>query len=228
MVFVIEGSLLYYVDGEPVTVGAGQALYLPSGVSRRRDECKSSVKYYSMLFTGGADEDTDRLRTVFTYTGMPEIMWCVSLIDRSYVARYYDGNATERRISLLFSLLLNLCAEASGGEMHNQYVDAIISYVRENYKTKIKISDIAESIHLNPAYCSTLFRRSTGMTIGQFITKYRLDIVREELGAGSTVREAGEAVGFTDPYNFSKWFRQNAGMPPSEFRLRSGGSRRKR
>lgn len=228
MAFVIDGEITYHVDGSPVTVSRGEALYLPCGVIRRRDSQPSPAKYYSIQFTGGDEADTCRIATVFNYSDIPGIMWCISMIERSYVARYYNDTGSERRLSLLFSLLLNFCAEASSGAERNQYTDSIIGYIRENYKSKIRISDIARHVHLNPAYCSTLFRRSTGMTIGEFITKYRLDLARDELSSGSTVKEAGEAVGFSDPYNFSKWFHLNAGMPPSEFRLRSGAVKRRR
>lgn len=228
MVFVLDGKITYHVNGSPVTVSRGQTLYLPCGTVRRRDSQPSSAKYYSIHFSGGDTTDTDRIATVFSFADTPGIMWCISMMERSYVSRYYDDNNSDRRMSLLFSLLLNFCAEASSGAEQNQYIDSIISYIRENYKSKIKISDIARHVHLNPTYCSTLFRHNTGMTIGEFITKYRLDIARDELSAGSTVKEAGEAVGFSDPYNFSKWFHLNAGMPPSEFRLRSCAGKRRR
>ncbi len=228
LVFVLSGSLTYSVNGAPVTARAGEALYMPAGTVRARERSDIPAKYYSMLFSGGDPADTERIRGRFNFSDVPGIMWCVSMIDRSYAERYYESDpAPERRIGHLFALLLDFCAEASSGAGHNRYVDAIIAYIRENYKSKLKISDIADSVHLNSAYCSTIFRRSTGITIGEFITKFRLNIACEELSGGATVREAGEAVGFSDPYNFSKWFRQNAGMPPSDYRLRSGGASRK-
>ncbi len=228
MAFVLEGALTYFADGNPVTVKAGEAVFLREGVIRRRDSENVPAKYYSMHFSGGDDSDTSRICTVFRYSDLPGIMWCISMIERTYAARYYDDENADRRLSLLFSLLLNFCAEASSGTGRSPYVDSIIEYVRDNYKSKLRIADIAGHVHLNPAYCSTLFRRDTGMTIGAFITKYRLDIAREELGSGCTVKQAGEAAGFSDPYNFSKWFRLNAGMPPSEYRLRFGASKRRK
>ncbi len=229
LVFVLSGSLTYRMNGVSVSAGAGEALYMPAGTVRGRDRSDSPAKYYSMLFSGGDPADTGRIAGHFTFSDVPEIMWCVSMIDRSSAERYYGNDPPPAsRISHLFALLLDFCAEASSDAEHNRYVDAITSYIRENYKSKLKISDIARSVHLNTTYCSTVFRRSTGITIGEFITKFRLNIACEELSAGATVREAGEAVGFADPYNFSKWFRQNTGMPPSDYRLRTGGSQRRK
>lgn len=228
MAFVLDGALTYFADGIPVTVKSGEAVFLREGVIRRRDSEDAPAKYYSMHFSGGNVDDMSRIGTVFRYSALPEIMWCISMIERTYAARYYDDENTGRRLSLLFSLLINFCAEASSGTGRSQYVDGIIEYIRDNYKSKLRIADIAGHVHLNPAYCSTLFRRDTGMTIGEFITKYRLDIACEELSSGCTVKQASEAAGFSDPYNFSKWFRLNAGMPPSEYRLRSGATKRRR
>ena len=228
MAFVLEGELSYHINGLHFTVREGEAIYIPRGAQRRRDKAPCPAKYYSIHFSGGDDFDRQRISTLFPYVHTPEIMWCVSMIDSTYSARYCDEEASARRISRLFSLLLDFCAEASSTAPRSKYVDGIIEYIRKNYKTKLKISDIAHHVHLNPAYCSTLFKEETGMTIGEFITKYRLDIARHEITAGGTVREAAEAAGFSDPYNFSKWFHKNTGMPPSEYRVRSGAGLNRR
>lgn len=229
IVIVLEGSVTYAVNGQPVTVKAGEGLFLPRGTMRGRAEAPGHAKYYSMLFSDDEIEsDRERINTVFSHEKVPEILWCASKIDRYYVARYYDVESSQRRISRLFYLMLDYCAEASSSEHQSKYVSEIIDYIRANYKSKLRIADIAESVHLNPAYCSTLFKEETGMTVGDFIAEYRLDIARDELIAGRTVREAAEAAGFTDPYNFSKWFSKNTGMPPSEYRVRSGIKRRRR
>ncbi len=221
LVFVLDGEITYYIDGEPTTAGGGYALYMKKGMYRRRDESDGVARYYSALIDGGDTRDTDNISTVFQFSGVSGIMWCLSMIDRSVLSPTDEQEIGSRRIVLLTALLLNLCVEASLGTVGSPYVEAAIAYIRENYnKSKLRISDIANYVHLNPSYLSTVFRRKTGTTIGDFITKYRLDIARDELSRGSTVRETGELVGFTDPYNFSKWFRKNAGMPPSEYRAR--------
>ncbi len=220
IVFVLDGDITYFIDGMPVTVSGGSALYMRRGTHRRRDESDRVARYYSMLLMGGDARDTERISTIFQFSGVSGIMWCLSMIARAQVAPFEQGEGCERRISMLSALLLNLCVEASLGTVDSPYVEEVISYIRENYRSKLRIPEIAHHVHLNPSYLSTVFRQKTGSTIGEFITKYRLDIACDELSAGSTVREAGEAIGFSDPYNFSKWFRQNAGMPPSEYRAR--------
>ena len=221
LVFVLDGEIQYYIDGEPTTVRGGYALYMKKGTYRRRDDSDGVARYYSALIDGGDPSDTANISTVFQFSGVSGIMWCLSMIDRTILSHSDEQDISARRVVLLSALLLNLCVEASLGTVDSPYVEAAIAYIRENYnKTKLHISDIANHVHLNSSYLSTVFRRKTGTTIGEFITKYRLDIARDELSRGSTVRETGELVGFTDPYNFSKWFRKNAGMPPSEYRAR--------
>ena len=226
MVFMLEGNVTNTVNGEKITIHPGEALYLPEGTLRGREYQDTCVKYYSVFFSGGDERDTSLITTVFKYKNFPEILWSLSMIEKSYVSRYYNAAEDDRRCRLIFAMLLNFCADVSCRRSHSPYVERIIDYINNNYKSKLTIAEIAEHVHLNPAYCSTLFHEQTGETIGNFIKNFRLDLAKEELHRGKTVRETAESVGFSDPYNFSKWFHKNADMAPSEFRSLTSSRKR--
>lgn len=223
MIFMLEGEIEYIVNDAPVTVSAGEALYLPRGTKRERRHQDVSAKYYSLLFYGGDARDTDYIPTVFSHERAPDILRCLSDIEKSYLSLYYsadDNSSHTRRCTILLELLLNLCADTSRRPTQNQYVDRITEYIRDNYKQKLTLEDIAAFVHLNPSYCATLFREETGETIGSFIKNYRLVLAKDELSRGNSVKAAAEAVGFTDPYNFSRWFSKNTGISPSDYRAK--------
>ncbi len=225
MVFMLEGSVEYFINDAPVTVSAGEALFIPEGAKRERRHQNTSAKYYSILFKGGDPRDVDYIPTVFNHEETPEILRCLSDIGRSYISPFFsadDSSSYMRRCSILLMLLLNLCADVSRRPAVNPYVDRITKYIRDNYKTKLSIEAIAEHVHLNPSYCSTLFREETGETIGSFIKNYRLVLAKDELSRGSTVKAAAESIGFIDQYNFSRWFSKNTGLSPSEYRTKHG------
>ncbi len=223
MVFVIDGQIEYIVNDLPVTVRAGEALYLPQGTKRERRHQEVSAKYYSLLFWGGDERDTNYIPTVFLHERTPEILRCLTDIEKSYLSLYYsanDNSSHSRRCTILLELLLNLCADISRRMAQNPYVYRITEYIRDNYKQKLTIEDIAAFVHLNPSYCATLFREETGETIGSFIKNYRLVLAKDELSRGNSVKAAAEAVGFSDPYNFSRWFSKNTGFSPSDYRAK--------
>lgn len=70
---------------------------------------------------------------------------------------------------------------------------------------------------------ATLFRKVkaiTGESPKEFIKSYRLDraaqLLREDFG---NVTEVSEEVGFSDPYYFSKCFKQKFSKPPKQYQL---------
>ncbi len=223
LVFMIDGCMEFIVNDIPLTISAGEALFLPEGTKRERRHQNVAAKYYSILFKGGDSRDVDHIPTVFDHERTSEILRCLSDIERSYMSPYFsadDSSSYMRRCSILLMLLLNLCADVSRQPAANPYIDRITKYIRDNYKSKLSLEAIAEHVHLNPSYCATLFREKTGETIGSFIKNYRLVLAKDELSRGSNVKVAAESVGFSDPYNFSHWFSKNTGLTPSEYRTK--------
>ena len=50
----------------------------------------------------------------------------------------------------------------------------------------------------------------------------RMDRAKQLLLAGElSVAQVADAVGFADPYHFSRVFRQHEGMPPTEYRAQA-------
>lgn len=222
MVFMLEGSIDYIVNGKKVTVNAGEAMCLPVGTVRERPHKDAEAKYYSFLLRGADERDLSAIPMIFNHSRNHEILTCLCAIEKAYLARYYSSESRpgDRKCTILTELLLNICANLSDYTSKNPYVDRITEYIRDNYKSKLTIEAIAEHVHLNPSYCSTLFKDETGETIGSFIKNYRLELAKDELERGSTVKTTADAVGFADQYNFSKWFSKNVGMSPSEYRMK--------
>lgn len=221
MVFVLEGSLDYVINGKAVTVSAGEALCLPVGTVRERLHKDAAAKYYSFLVRGADERDISAIPMTFRHSRNHEILSCLCAIEKAYIARYYsagESRPNDRKCTILTELLINMCANIPYYTNKNPYVDRITEYIRDNYKSKLSIESIAEHVHLNSSYCSTLFKEETGETIGSFIKNYRLELAKDELERGSTVKTTAESIGFTDQYNFSKWFTKNVGMSPSEYR----------
>ncbi len=230
LVFMLDGALDYTINGEKINVSAGEALCLPVGTLRERPYQNTSAKYYSFLLRNVNENDISSIPLKFAYSHSNEIPNCLYAIEKAYIARYYSSSPShprDRKCVILTELLLNLCANVSEYSSKNPYIDRITEYIRDNYKSKLSIELISQHVHLNPSYCATLFKEETGETIGTFIKKYRLELAKDELERGSTVKVAAESVGFSDQYNFSKWFSKNVGISPSEYRSKYSLTRRK-
>lgn len=99
-------------------------------------------------------------------------------------------------------------------------VQKVIGYMKEQYpNSELSILTLAEYVYLTPTYLSNLFKKQTGVTIGQFLTDLRIDEARRLLRDPQyKLYQVSELVGYKDPNYFAKIFKKKTGYTPSEYR----------
>ncbi len=147
------------------------------------------------------------------------------------VAQEYHGNAAHRRVlveSLLTALLVcvlrhsagNLAGNADEPVRARQHLvqfgelieaDFTSQHPLQYYAQKIGIS----SAHLN-AVCRQLAQRSALDLIHERIT---LEARRNLVYTSMTVQAISNALGFSDPAYFTRFFKRQTGLSPKAFRL---------
>lgn len=76
-------------------------------------------------------------------------------------------------------------------------------------------------------YLNRKVKEETGLTLNQFRARVRLDRARSVLTSGGRSAAAAEAAGFDDVNYFTRWFKQQTGVPPATWAgKRLGGSRK--
>ncbi len=92
-------------------------------------------------------------------------------------------------------------------------------YINEHYMEQIRLDDIADLVHLNPAYFSTLFKKETSLNFSDYVINLRLDAAKELLkSTNSSMEEIAEKIGYSETKYFSKLFSKVVGIKPSEYR----------
>lgn len=99
-------------------------------------------------------------------------------------------------------------------------VNRITAYIRKNYSDKtLSVQSIADAVFLTPTYISCLFKKKTGRTIGQYIQDYRLEKAAEYLKDPQyKIYQISDMVGYEDAHYFTKLFKKQTGLKPSDFR----------
>lgn len=100
-----------------------------------------------------------------------------------------------------------------------QSMRKMCDFIAENFRNEIHSSDIALSADIHPKYAMSVFKKSTGMTLGEYITLLRLSYAQALLLDESvSVLQVAMESGFGSLSAFNKCFRRKAGMTPSEFK----------
>lgn len=94
-----------------------------------------------------------------------------------------------------------------------------LDYINCHYDEKLSVEDVAGYVSKSNNYFSASFRKSTGYTFVDYLTRLRLEHAKKLLKATSLMTyEIAEKVGFGDYKYFSIVFKRMLGCAPTEYR----------
>ncbi|MCR5627593.1 MAG: PocR ligand-binding domain-containing protein [Lachnospiraceae bacterium] len=93
------------------------------------------------------------------------------------------------------------------------------SYISDNYSKRLTLEEVAEVVHLNPSYFSTLFKKSSGSSFREYLNMVRIEASKHLLESTSySLIDIAIAVGFEDQSYFTKVFKKYTGLTPKQYR----------
>lgn len=105
-------------------------------------------------------------------------------------------------------------------------VKTTLSYIRDNYRQKIYIADLAEQVNLNEQYFCRLFKRVIGCSPIEYLNEYRIKQTRLLLEETDLpVTEICLECGYNNFGNFLREFRKYTGTTPLQYRKQAEKSK---
>lgn len=105
-------------------------------------------------------------------------------------------------------------------------LQVIQQYIDQHLSENITSIDIAHYLFLNPSYFSRYFKRLTGINFTDYINQHKMKIAAKMLKTSSqTLESIAMELGYSDRTYFSKVFKKNIGMTPSEHKTRHSVSK---
>lgn len=94
-----------------------------------------------------------------------------------------------------------------------------LAYIEENYREKLKLSDVADQIYVSQWHLSKLLNKHTGQNFSEILNNIRIEKAKELLKDPSLrIGDIAEEVGFLDMAHFSRVFKKQAGISANEYR----------
>jgi AraC-like DNA-binding protein len=135
------------------------------------------------------------------------------------------------RLALFFELLQTLShsdeyeilsSEAFAPNLDKETLDIVhraLSYALANFNRDVKIGELCEMFAMSETAFSRFFKKNSGNTFTDHITKLRIGEACKLLAGSKTpVTEICFDVGYTNLSNFNRNFRNQRGMTPLEYR----------
>lgn len=133
-----------------------------------------------------------------------------------------SGDACQRmKANLLFQdLLLSLFEGFSGPKesVQDLAIAKSVEYMNRNYKQGVTREFLAEVAGMSPDYYSKTFKKLIGKTPVEFLTGIRLSHAKQALlSTKDSFRAIAQSVGYADEFYFSRKFRLETGLSPSQY-----------
>lgn len=102
---------------------------------------------------------------------------------------------------------------------HAEHVERMIRFMVEHFDQPLRVQEVARQVDLHPNYAMTLFRRHTGLSVVDYLTRLRIwHAQRLLVSTDQRVLEIAYASGFGSPSRFYEAFTALCGRSPTAFR----------
>lgn len=117
----------------------------------------------------------------------------------------------------------NLKKKGIEGEKENSansfIVNKALEYMRENFRSKITLSDVADKIYVSQWHLSKLLNKHMEQSFSDILNGIRIEEAKKLLEDPTyRVGDVSELTGFADNAHFSRVFKKITGMSANEYR----------
>lgn len=96
-------------------------------------------------------------------------------------------------------------------------LEQAISYIDSHYSEKITLDEVAAAAYMSSNYFSSYFRKVTGISFSEYVTRIRISRARELLrDTDKSVTEIAMECGFHNISNFYRLYKKHVGKPPRD------------
>ena len=99
------------------------------------------------------------------------------------------------------------------------HIRKAITYINDNYASKIKINELADHVGVNRSYLASSFKKATGYSPKEYLLSLRMEKAKSLLEkTDMPINTVANSVGYTDQLAFSRMFKEYSGISPRAFR----------
>lgn len=235
LITVTEGCVSFFIHGEAFLLHKGDSLFIPPyALHRISVPADTKVCYLCVCFDLNLLYDKE-LREGFENGSLTISPLCQNQPSNSTAFAQYisaafhacQGNAEGWEfaaigyLSLLFFELKNkgFIIPSSVAKIHQNFCMRVMDYISQYYSENITSRSVADHLYINNSYFCRLFHKSFGINFSLYLQTYRLGKAKSLLKYTKLpISDIAAAVGFSDFSYFSKIFKKDCGLSPSEYR----------
>lgn len=230
LILCVAGEGWYEIGGQRGAVRPNEALIIPRRVPHVYGAVEDDPwSIHWMHFTGASSDyfacllppDVHTLAvapaTVETVTGL--FRECYESFLGSFVLQQmiYTAQTVHHLLGCIFFNNEAFSPTLRTSQFHS--TRDTLEYLRQNLHRRLTLDDMARHAQLSKSHFLRLFKEQTGYSPVDYFIHLKLQHACMLLSVTrQTIREISLAVGYEDPYYFSRIFKKVVGVSPSQYR----------
>lgn len=170
-----------------------------------RYEQNNNLEFAWIGFTGTYPKKLDTLENLYNLS-QDYYKLIKQLVDNQETV--YSEPVVEILISVINEIL---------NQQSNKIIIEVKEYLDKNYNKPITIEEVAKKFAYNRIYLSQIFKKHYNVSPKEYLMNKRLSESINLILEGKKILEVSNLIGFSNQYNFSRYFKAKYGVPPSEY-----------
>lgn len=210
---VLDGDGRLVLDGVHHQLDAGAAFLFAPGAQVRGDHNpEDCLRVFAVHLDMPAAPSHSIFRRAFdvTYLGM---------LGRHCATAYRSGNILEATVLVRAILLHIFGSPNSVSRPGDLSIQRLMDEIDEGPGHSWSLAEMSAVVHLSRQQLTRRFTAVAGLAPMQYVINARIERAKSLLTNTSlSVSQIADALGYTEIYYFSRQFRKEAGVSPSEYR----------
>ena len=142
-------------------------------------------------------------------------------ISSDFARKIEKINTVQEGIDMMHDMIYKYCALVKNHSMKNYslLVQKVITIIDSDLTADLSLHRQAEMLNVNASYLSTLFKKETGMTLTEYVSKKRVDHAAFLLtSTNMQIQNIAQHCGIFDVNYFTKIFKKYKNKTPKEYR----------
>ncbi len=229
ILYIASGKAHFYFNGIEEIVAAGNmVIYRPKEEQRYYYYGVDHTEVYWVHFTGSNVKNIlrkygipDKAHVIHTGTSLEYKQIFLQMIRELKLCKEDYEELLVNYLKQLLIMLHRLMGRKPKGRnrLLMEEMDSAVSYFHENYNKPISIEEYAAGRHMSISWFIRNFKEYTEATPAQYIQSLRISNAQTLLETTNyNVSEIAQILGYDDPFYFSRVFKKQSGLSPTEFR----------
>lgn len=223
LIVPIDGSMPVNVNNTVQVLNPNTFMIIEPETPYSHKLDSGAISYYWIHFSGNNIKEMLKQQNITTNivhktNFSDEVKNCFSCLFKEFLIK---DEKFDFMTNAIFIQILSYLSRNSNTTSKYKYLVNSINYIYNNYNKQIDVKKLADMEHLSISRYRSIFKKQVGVPLLDFIIMLRIDTACFYLNQTSmSISEISSAVGYTNPFYFSRIFKQKTGKSPKQYRSR--------